>query len=399
MQATERLIPRAHLLGLALLAGACTPAAPVSDAGSAPSRSPEVSASAVLTAQPSSQPTPTGTGSPVPAARSVRIGLVADNGGRNDGSSNQLAESGLQNAAKEFGVMFEVAESEDETGYVRALTRFAESNYDLVIAVGIQTSTSVAAVARRFPSTRFALLDSFLVEGSPPRLVELPNVTSLLMSDQFSGYALGVAAVEALKRKFGNSETGTVCTLGIQGRFLPSELAIAGFQDAVRTRAPKVQILAAWDDFNAPGTAEQKGMDVGVRHGNQSCDVFFAFAGNAGIGYMKAAAAAGRISVVMYPLNYIFHDNFVLPERRMENAPAGVLAMGIRPLNAAVRAVAQDAVSGTLRPGLRPFAATDALSWGPAASTLTTEAKAAVSSAITELIQGRIQPKTEVIVR
>lgn len=403
VQATERLISRAHSLGLAfiLLASACSPAiGPASEATLGPSTSPVPSVNAVPPTQlPSPQSTPTPVASPAPGIRSARIGLVADNGGRNDGSSNELAELGLQQAAQEFGVTFEVAESEDERGHVAALTRFAESNYDLVIAVGVQTSTSVAAVARQFPSIRFALLDSYLFEGSPPRFVDLPNVTSLLMHDQVAGYLLGIAAVEALKRKFGNSESGTVCTLGIQGPLRPSELAIAGFQDAVQTRAPKVRIIAAWDDFNAPGTPEQKGMEVGTRHGEQSCDVFFAIAGNAGIGYMKAAAAAGRISVFMYPLNYILHDNFVLPARRIENIPAGVLAMGLRPLNIAVRAAAQDAAAGSFRPGIRSFVATDTLAWGPAASVLTTDAKTAVASAVSDMMQGRIQPKTDVTVK
>ena len=310
-----------------------------------------------------------------------------------------MAELGLQQAALQSGLTFEVSEPKDDSGYVLALTRFAESNYDLVIAVGLQTSPAVAEVARRFPSVHFALLDSYLYEGNPPRFVELPNVVSLIMSDQIAGYVLGIAAVEALKRKFGSVERGTVCTLGIQGRLLPSELAIAGFQDAVRTNAPKVRMIAAWDDYDAPGTPEDKGRIVGARHAEQSCDVFFANAGNSGIGYIKAAAAAERIFVFMYPLNYILHDNFVLPGRRIEEAPAGALAMGLRPLNAAVKAVAQDAAIGSFRSGVRPFAVTDLLTWGPAGSALTSEAKAAATTAINDIVTGRIQPKIDVIVR
>ncbi len=70
------------------------------------------------------------------AADPFKVGLVTDVGGLNDRGFNQMSYQGLQKAEKELGVQGSVVQSKAQSDYVPNLTRFAQANYNLVIAVG-----------------------------------------------------------------------------------------------------------------------------------------------------------------------------------------------------------------------------------------------------------------------
>ena len=82
-----------------------------------------------------------------------------DVGGRGDKSFNDAAYLGVARAEKELGVeasYLEPASTEDREA---ALRLFAARGFDLVIGVGFIFSSDIDAVARAYPSTRFACVD------------------------------------------------------------------------------------------------------------------------------------------------------------------------------------------------------------------------------------------------
>jgi len=104
-------------------------------------------------------------GSAKPAAPAkLRVALVTDVGGLNDKSFNALAYKGLKDAQKKLGIDGRVFISKSSADYIPNLTAGARQ-YDLVVGVGFLMADQVAAVAKRFPDKKFAIVD--FAAGSP----------------------------------------------------------------------------------------------------------------------------------------------------------------------------------------------------------------------------------------
>ena len=118
------------------------------------------------------------TATPVPtAARSLgfTVGLVTDIGGLNDKSFNHEANLGMLMAEKAFGVKGKAIESKRLSDYVPNLTSFAQQHTGLTIAIGFSMANAVYQVATRFPTEKFALVDSTPADAKG-NAVKLPNV-------------------------------------------------------------------------------------------------------------------------------------------------------------------------------------------------------------------------------
>ena len=88
----------------------------------------------------------------------LRVGLVLEPAGV-DEPFQHVAFVGLERAARELGVQGRVLTPSPREGYVPSLSLLARQRYDLVIAIGLLQTSAVDTVARKFPRTRFALLD------------------------------------------------------------------------------------------------------------------------------------------------------------------------------------------------------------------------------------------------
>ena len=67
----------------------------------------------------------------------LKIGLVTDVGGVNDGSFNQTAWEGMERAAEELGVTVNYLESGTDADYAPNLETFADEEYDLIISSSV----------------------------------------------------------------------------------------------------------------------------------------------------------------------------------------------------------------------------------------------------------------------
>src|SRR4029079_13679906 len=115
-----------------------------------------------------------------PEAKKIKVGLVTDIGGLNDRSFNQLANAGLEKAKSELGIDGRVLTSKSNSDYVPNLSSLAQQKEDLVIGVGFLMADAMNTVAKKFPDTKFAIID---VDATT--LKDKPtNVTGLLFKEQ-----------------------------------------------------------------------------------------------------------------------------------------------------------------------------------------------------------------------
>ena len=189
---------------------------------------------------------PGGSGPASSSAPSVKIGLVTDIGGLNDRSFNHLAYLGLQNAEHQLGVQGEVLQSNSDSDYVPNLQTAAAHGDNLVIAVGFLMESAVEKVAKAFPNTNFAIIDS-----GPAK--PIPNLKSLLFHEQDGGY-------------------------------------IAGFQAGAKAANPKVTTLNAYSQsFTNQAACKELALNQIAQHS----DVVFQVAGGCGLGALSAAKEKG----------------------------------------------------------------------------------------------------------
>ena len=94
-----------------------------------------------------------------PAKKAIKVGLVTDIGGLNDRSFNSLANKGLQDAKASSASHGRVLTSKSNADYVPNLSTLAQQKYDLVVGVGFLMADAVGTVAKKFPDTKFAIID------------------------------------------------------------------------------------------------------------------------------------------------------------------------------------------------------------------------------------------------
>src|SRR3954467_7995832 len=155
----------------------------------------------------SSSSTPAaGTATSTPAAKKIKVGLVTDIGGLNDRSFNQLANAGLERAKTDLQIDGRVLTSKSNADYVPHLSTLAQQKYDVVIGVGFLMADAMATVAKKFPTTNFAIIDfsSAALKGKPT------NVRGLLFKEQEAGYLPRTVAGLYVKGKGGDQGVSTV---------------------------------------------------------------------------------------------------------------------------------------------------------------------------------------------
>ena len=205
----------------------------------------------------------------------LKIALVTDIGGLDDKSFNFLANKGLADAKKKLGVQGRVFISKSNADYIPNLSAAARQyDADLVIGVGFLMADQVAAVAKRFPKTKFAIVDYpwVALKGKPK------NVRGLIFAEQEAGYLAGVAAATVSKSKV----IGSVGGLKIP----PVDAFIAGYQQGAKATKKGMKVLNGYSqDF----VAQDKCKEVALNQIAEGADVIFQVAGQCGLGALSAA--------------------------------------------------------------------------------------------------------------
>jgi basic membrane protein A len=226
-------------------------------------------------------------GSSTPAKSELKVGMAYDVGGRGDQSFNDAAAAGLDKAKSELGVQAQEAEAkqgEPESAREERLRVLAQAGYNPVIAVGFAYAGSLAKVAKEFPDTKFAIVDSTDASGD--------NITNLVFAENEGSFLVGAAA--ALKSKTGN--VGFVG--GVQVPLIKKfEVGYIAGAKAVNP-AIKVQVkyLTQPPDFSGFGDPA-KGKTAAEGMFDQGADVVYHAAGGSGGGVFEAAKEKGGLAI------------------------------------------------------------------------------------------------------
>ena len=210
------------------------------------------------------------------------VALVTDIGGLNDKGFNALAYQGLLRAQKSLGVKGRVYISKQGSDYIPNLTTAVRNGADLIITNGFLMGDSTAAVAKKFPKVKFAIVDfnAAALKGKPK------NARGIVFAENEAGCLVGVAAATVSKTKV----LGSVGGLKIP----PVDAFIAGYQYCAKLINKNITTLNGYSqDF----VAQDKCKELALSQIDQEADVIFQVAGNCGLGALAAAKERGKWGV------------------------------------------------------------------------------------------------------
>jgi basic membrane protein A len=212
---------------------------------------------------------------------SLRVGLVTDAGQLNDNGFNELAFKGLQRAERELGIKGRVVEAKTAADYVPNMSSLARQGYDLVIGVGFAQGDAIAATAKRFPDTDFAIVDvdQASLKGDPQ------NVLGLLFSEEQVGYLVGYFGALEAKR------SGAPSISAVGGyKEPPVDRFIAGYQAGAEAAVPGTKVR--WD-YSQDWEDQAKCKELALNQIAAGSKVVFQVAGGCGLGALSAAKDQG----------------------------------------------------------------------------------------------------------
>ncbi len=222
-------------------------------------------------------------------AKTVRVGIAFDAGGKNDRSFNQMAWEGAQRAKKDFGIELYDFEPADPSQVGQGIRAFAEEGFDLVIGVGFANEPAITATAKEFKDVKFAVIDAV----SP----EKDNVASLVFREHEGSFLVGYIAGKL-------TQTGVLGFIGGMDIPLIHKFEAgyrAGVEYACKEDGIKCKVLVnyvgntpqAWND---PGKAKE----IAAAQVSQGADIIYHASGASGLGMIdyvkqKKCVKAGEL--------------------------------------------------------------------------------------------------------
>ena len=224
------------------------------------------------------------------APAKYKVTLVTDIGGLDDRSFNFLANKGLQDAKKKLGIDGSVFISKSDRDYIPNLTRAARNGSGLVIGVGFLMADAVARVAKRFPKTKFAIVDN---SGVSKELKGAPtNVRGLLFKEQEAGYLVGYLAGRQILSKPYNGQTKLGAVGGL--KIPPVDRFIAGYYAGAKKAGARVEVTHSYSqDFVDQAKCKEQALNQ-IANG---AGVVFQVAGQCGLGVLSAAKEKGVFGI------------------------------------------------------------------------------------------------------
>ena len=263
----------------------------------------------------------------------VRVGIVFDNGGKDDRSFNAAAFEGVKRAEKDFGIVLRDVEPGNPTSIEPAMRAFAERGFNLVIGVGFAQSPIMERVAKDYPNINFAIVDG---------VIPLPNVASLVFKEHQGSYLVGMIAARTTR-------TGVIGFIGGMDIPLIHKFAV-GYAEGARAVNPNIRVIenyvgvtdAAW---NNPG----KGKELALSQIGKGADVIFTAAGNSGLGAFDAVEQAGKRDGRA--------ERFVIGVDSNQNGvkPGFVLTSMVKRVDNAVYQIVQELVNGKFKGGFHVY--------------------------------------------
>lgn len=294
------------------------------------------------------------------ADKVLRVGLVTDVGGVNDGSFNQSAWEGLKRAEAEFGIEVKYLESKGDADYAPNIEAFIDEEYDLIISVGYMLASATMEAAQNNPDQKFAIVDD-------ATCAELPNVTCLMFKQEQASYLVGYVAGLMTEK----DNVGLVLGMASESMHLFGYGYLAGVVDA----NPNATI----QQFNANNFADPAiGKTNATTAVTNGADIVFHAAGGTGNGVIEGCKEAGIMAIG------VDSDQSVL-------APETVITSAMKRVDNAVYDCAKAVVDGTLEAGVKTYDITNGgVDIAPTQDLLPEEVIKAVEDVKAKLLNGEI---------
>ena len=269
--------------------------------------------------------------------------VIFELGGKNDKSFGQAAWEGAERWKKANNkpyLQFEIANAAQRE---QAARRFAQRGANPIVGVGFPQASSIEAVAREFPGTRFAIVDS---------VVALPNVQSFVYREHEGAFLAGMlAALSSKSGKLGfvGGQDIPLVRKVLCGYEQGARYAIHGADNSANHSAKNsaknsnagVQVLwAMTGTTNAAWTDPARGAELARTLAAQGADVIFAAAGTTGLGVLQTAADLGLLGIGVDSNQNGLHPGRMLTSmlkrtdvavfRAFEGVQPGVTTLGLK---------------------------------------------------------------------
>lgn len=299
-------------------------------------------------------------------AEDFKPAVIYDMGGKFDKSFNQSVSVGIEKFKAETGVEVMEFEVTNETQREQAMQRMISRGATLVLGVGFAQADAIDKVAGENPDKQFAIIDVSWLDK--------PNLRQYSFKEHEGSYLVGMAAALS-------SKTGKVGFVG--GMDIPLIRAFAcGYVQGVMNVKADAEVYqnmtgttpAAWND---PG----KGAELTQSQIDRGADVIYQAAGGTGVGVIRAAADAGKLSIGV-------------DSNQNHLAPGSVLTSMLKRVDVAAYQTMKDGLSGTFETGVRALGlAEDGVGWALDENNeklITPEIKAALDAASADIVSGKI---------
>ena len=288
----------------------------------------------------------------------VKVGVITDVGGVNDGSFNQSAWEGLTRANEELGITTNYLESHTDSDYIPNLETFIDEEYDLIICIGYQLADAMREEAEANPDQKFAIVDD-------ATCADLDNVTCLMFEQAQASYLVGYVA--GLTTKTNNIGFVVGMTNETMNQFG------YGYYAGAKDANPDVTV----QQFNAfADSATGKTMaNTAITNG---ADIVFQAAGATGLGVIEACQEAG-----VYAIGVDSDQSSI--------APNTVLTSAMKRVDNAVYEAVQELIDGTLEGGIKSFdLAAGGVDIAPSQDLIAPEVITAVEEVKEKIVSGEV---------
>ncbi len=299
-------------------------------------------------------------------AADFKPAVIYDMGGKFDKSFNEGVYNGIKRFQDETGVEVMEFEVTNETQREQAMQRMVDRGATLVLGVGFAQADAINKVAGENPDRNFAIIDV--------NWLDQPNLRQYAFKEHEGSYLVGMAAALA-------SKTGKVGFVG--GMDIPLIRAFAcGYVQGAKDVNADIEVLqnmtgttpAAWND---PG----KGAELTQSQIDRGADVIYQAAGGTGIGVIRAAADAGKLSIGV-------------DSNQNHLAPGSVLTSMLKRVDVAAYETMKDAMSGSFDTGVRILGlAEGGVGWALDENNeklISGDMKDAIDAASTDIVAGKI---------
>lgn len=252
----------------------------------------------------------------------LRVGMVTDTGGVNDGSFNQLSWEGLRKAGTDMDIEVGYLESATDADYMPNIEAFCDEGYDLVIATGYALEDAIREAAETYPDTRFAILETTIDE---------PNVTGLMFEHEQASYLVGYVAGMMTQTD----------TIGIIVGMNTETLNLFGYGYIAGALAANPDITVLQQNVNSFSDAAT-GKAMANTEITNGADIIFAAAGASGLGAIEACQEAG-----IYAIGVDSDQSSIAPET--------IITSAMKRVDTAVYDTVEQLVQGNLTGGVETY--------------------------------------------